>query len=230
MQGFSRSARTSHAHALQREDHRSVPCAQTRLPAAGRLLGLCGRHLRALLVAATLAPPLAIATALPATAEKVVYPQGGGPSYFGSVGPWEFYRVIYKGGSTSCAMVGFVGRMSAPSFSFGLYYDKGGKFAGGEIRFEGIASAPPKGAAARAQLQIGDKAFAMQHPEEIAHTGFFLANQTQANAVIEALTARSTAKGNRSFLVVQGGKRYKFDARDFTKALERLEEKCGPGK
>lgn len=70
----------------------------------------------------------------------------------------------------------------------------------------------------------------MEHPENYAHTGFFKKDWNQFDAVIEALTVLSDANGNRSFSVLQGGKSYKFDARDFGKALGQLKEKCGFGK
>jgi len=188
---------------------------QPRLPLIDRLLGSYRSTLRALLVAVALASPIALAAAHPAAAEKVIRPEGGGPVYTGSVGPWEFYKVEYANGVTACSMMGWVGRAKAPSFSLGAYYTKAGKFDGNEIRFEGIPGSLPTVAAATAQLQIGGSAFAMEHPENIAHTGFFLKNWSQFDAVIEALTTQSEARGNRSFSVVQGGKRYKFDARDW---------------
>ena len=182
--------------------------------------------MRALLIAAAVTSPIALVSATPAAAEKVIRPQGGGPVYQGSVGPWEFNKVEYADGVTACSMVGWVGRERAPSFSLSAYFTKAGKFDGNEIRFEGIPGSLPTGASATAQLQIGGSVFAMEHPENIAHTGFFLKNWNQFDAVIEALTAQSEAKGNRSFSVVQGGNRYKFDVRDFGKALGRLKEKC----
>lgn len=191
----------------------------------------CGRTtLRALLLAACLAAPVALVAASPAAAEKVIRPQGGGPAYMGSIGPWDFYKIEFADGVTSCSMLGWVGRARAPTFGLAAYYTKAGKFDGSEIRFEGIPGNPPTGDAARAELRIGGRVFAMEHPERLAHTGFFLKDWNQADTVIETLTALSGAKGNRSFSVVQGGRTYKFDARDFGKALGRLKEKCGFGK
>lgn len=187
-------------------------------------------NIRALLVAFALAVSVPLLTTHPAAAENVIWPEGGGPIFKGSLGPWEFVDVYYADGASACSMVGWVGRARAPSFSLAAYYDKAGKFDGNEIRFDGISGSPTTGAAAEAQLQIGGKSFAMEHPETIAHAGFFLKNWNQFDAVIGALTDLSEAQGNRSFSVVQNGKRYKFDARDFGQALERLKAKCGFGK
>jgi hypothetical protein len=210
--------------------HRSDRQFPSVLPVINRLVGRTGATLRALAVACALIAPLALVGSSPAGAETVIRPQGGGPVFQGIIGPWEFYKVEYSDGVVACSMVGWVGRKKAPTFSLAAYYTKAGKFDGNEIRFEGAAGSPPTGSAAKAQLQIGGKAFAMEHPEKIAHSGFFLKDWNQFDAVIAALSDLSVAKGNRSFLVVQGGRNYKFDARDFGKALGRLKEKCGFGK